>query len=185
MKEARCVLVFFVGVSGLLLLAASVSAQPSTSRGGDVVLEHCLANCFGLGNQAQIEPCMIRCEDAAATTPVNDGVTLSSEEYVERWGDGVITTASACHSTTPCPPEYDSCAGWSGYTTCGDPFCGVYRYCCAYGPVGGGPSPALPNCELFGDALRGYKERYQVCFNAAGQSCTQYERTLTFLGCGC
>jgi len=184
MKEARCVLVFFVCLSGLLLLAASASAQPSTIA-GDIALDHCMANCFGLADQARVEPCMIRCDNAAATRPRDEPVTLSSEEYLERWGDRVILPASACHSTTPCPAEYDSCASWSGYTSCGDTFCGIYRFCCANGPVGG-PAPSLPNCDdLFGDALKGYKERYRVCFNAGGQSCTEWERTTVFLGCGC
>ena len=29
------------------------------------------------------------------------------------------------------------------------------------------------------------RERFRVCFNAIGQSCTEWQRTMITLGCGC
>lgn len=181
MREVRYVSVFLVGVSGLLLFAAVAPAQPTPFEGIDPAYDRCLTNCFGLEDQEHFAACAIQCNNAAAMRPGDDEVTLSSEEYVERWGDGVITTAGACHSTTPCPPEYGSCAGWSSFSDCGTPVCSGFTYCCELGPSGG---PSMPICPRE-PALRQYREHYQVCFNAAGQSCTQYARTSIVLGCLC
>lgn len=184
MKEVRDVLVFVVVLSGLLLFAPAVWAQPPVATGIDAVHDQCLVNCFGREDQSQMLGCLIGCDNAAAERVGDEEVTLSSEDYVAQWGNGGVTAASACHSTAPCPAEYDSCASWSSYSNCGDPYCGIYRYCCAdLGPTG--PQPNIPNCELFGDALRQYRERYRVCFNASGQSCTEYQRTSVVAGCGC
>jgi hypothetical protein len=85
-------------------------------------------------------------------------------------------TKAACHPITSCQPNYPSCASWSGYTDCDDPFCGIGIHC---GDDCGefGPCP--------GDALKQRRERFRVCFNAQGQSCTEWSRTMITLGCGC
>jgi len=185
MKEVKDVLVFVVVLSGLLLFAPAGWAKPPAVAGVDVVHDRCLVNCFGLEDQSQMLGCLIGCDNAAAERTVDEEVTLSSEEYVARWGNGGVTAASACHGTAPCPAEYGSCASWSSYTACGGPYCGTYIYCCEpLGPTG--PAPSAPNCDFYyGDALRQYKERYRVCFNASGQSCTEYQRTSYIIGCGC
>lgn len=189
MREAKLVPVLFAGLPLLLLSAAAISAQPADFGGIDPAHEVCIANCVGIGDFEQSLSCLIGCDNSAAVRSLDEEeVTLSSEEYVARWGnglvtaagEGLITTAGACHDTTPCPSEFASCASWSSYSDCGDPFCSVARFCgddcgwCEFGP-----------CPCFGPALRQWRERFRVCFNAAGQSCTEYQRLGTVLGCGC
>jgi hypothetical protein len=82
--------------------------------------------------------------------------------------------ADTCHSTTPCGSAYPSCAGWSGYSDCGDPICGIYRWCGDCGDPFG--------WDL---ATRQRRERFRVCFNQFGQSCTEYQNILVLVACGC
>jgi hypothetical protein len=85
------------------------------------------------------------------------------------------TAAAACHSTTPCGTAYPSCGSWSGYANCDDPLCSAAANC-------GNPCTG-PLC--FGPAVRQFQERFRVCFNASGQSCTEYQQTFPVLHCGC
>ena len=133
----------------------------------------CTASCFGLQEKTGIAGCLMGCDNAAATCTCDGQATLRSEDIRPR-PDLFGAKAAACNSTTLCGTEYASCATWSGYYNCGDPFCGFARGC--------------GDCEDFpcpGPALKQYQERYQVCFNAQGQSCTQYQRLQLNLGCGC
>lgn len=186
MKAVKVGFVLLFGVSGLLLTMVAASAQSMVLGTVDVIHDRCVANCFGLEGSDQIVACAMGCDNAAAMTLPDDKVTLSSEEYVARWGNLLATKAGACHSTTACPAEYGSCGTWSSYSDCGDPWCGVWRLCdCYLGPAGS-PSPNMPICDPgFGDALRQFRESYRVCFNASGQPCTEYQRTSVVLGCGC
>lgn len=151
------------------------AAQPQMSEACASTQEQCTVDCLGRGDRGSMVACLMGCDNAAALCARDDQPTLSSEWYAEQFGNLLATKAGACHDTTPCSSEYGSCGSWSGYSDCGDQYCGVYRYC------GGGCGEPL----CFGDATRQWQERYRVCFNGAGQSCTEYQRVSTVVGCGC
>lgn len=148
--------------------------QAASCRACGVALERCSANCSGLEGKEEIVACQIGCDNAAATCSCDEKVTLRSEDLVEDsfW----VGTATTCQSTTPCGPDYPSCASWSTYSNCDAPFCGIQKGC-------------AEECETefgcFGPATRQLRQRFRVCFNALGQSCTEYQRTNISLGCGC
>ncbi|GMU05621.1 hypothetical protein [Corallococcus caeni] len=81
--------------------------------------------------------------------------------------------AAACEPTTTnncVNAGYGACGNWSAFADCGDlsecNFTGCrIRY------------------DVYGSQIQG-KNRYRVCFNAAGQSCTEFEQT-TSIVCGC
>lgn len=104
---------------------------------------------------------------APAVTPRSD--------LVPQWARQVVEKADACHSTTPCGSAYPSCASWSGYSDCGDPLCGIYRWCGGCGDPFG----------CWDEATRQRRERFRVCFNEFGQSCTEWQNTLVLVACGC
>jgi hypothetical protein len=155
--------------------AAVVPAQAARCGACALAQESCSAKCFGREDKAGVVACLTGCDNAAATCSCDAEVTLSSEDLVAKmpW---LSDKAAACHSTTPCGSAYPSCASWSGYSDCDDPFCGVYRWC------GDCPDPEF---GCFGPALRQRRERFRVCFNELGQSCTEYQRTSVVLGCDC
>lgn len=144
-----------------------------------VALDACSANCNDLAEPGLSRSCLSRC-DAAATTCFGDPApTLSSERYLAHWGDALVLTKSApaCNDTTPCPAEYGSCGSWSGFYDCGDPYCGVSSLCKICDEWG--------QCTAGGPATKQNRERYRVCFNQQMQSCTEYQRGIQTLGCGC
>jgi hypothetical protein len=174
-------LTVFLGVLAVAALGAAAPAAAASCGGCGVILEHCNANCQGLKAKDEVVTCLMACDNAAAACSCDEPVTLRSEDVVAMGlaagGQGWLT--EACHSTTPCGPAYGSCAGWSAYYDCGDPYCGTYKWC---------EDP--PFCEApdicFGPATRTDRERYRVCFNASGQPCTEYQRiTGSLQGCGC
>ena len=85
---------------------------------------------------------------------------------------------AACHGTVSCQPNYPSCASWSGYSDCGDAWCGQQRPCgeCEYieGHLFCSPGPAWKQP----------RERFRVCFDQFGNSCTEWQQTL-ISSCGC
>jgi hypothetical protein len=176
MYKSSQVLTLIAALSLVLLPAATAQSQPAVSDSCVFDLDNCSVNCLGLEDPAKVETCMIGCSNAAATYSPDEKPTLDSEEFLARWGEDPFAKAGACHSTTPCPSEYASCGSWSGYSDCGDPYCGVYRTC-------GAPCPEYPFC--FGEATRQARERFRVCFNQQAQSCTEYQRTSIVLYCGC
>jgi hypothetical protein len=163
-------------VAVLILVFSVAPAQAERCRPCEVVHERCSGNCFGL-DKGEVGGCLMACDNAATTCSCDEAVTLSSEDFVARFGSSVaIDFAAACHSTTACGPAYPSCASWSGYSDCDDPFCGSVNGC---GEECGEFGPC------FGPGMKQRRERFRVCFNAQGQSCTEYQRTLLSLGCGC
>jgi hypothetical protein len=150
------------------------AAQPAMSEACAVTQEQCTVDCLGRGERGEMVGCLMGCDNAAAQCARDEEPTLSSEWYVEQLGNVLATKSGACHDTTPCPAEYGSCGSWSGYSNCGDPYCGVYRFC---------GSCQEPFC--FGEATRQRQERYRVCFNAQQESCTEWQRISTVVTCGC
>jgi hypothetical protein len=132
----------------------------------------CTSGCFAVEDKAGFVKCMMGCDNFGGNCACDQQGTLRSEDILPR--DSFAK--DVCHGTVSCQPDYPSCASWTSYFDCGDPFCGVYRFC-------------GENCETdicFGPALRQKTERYRVCFNALGQSCTEFQAgTNRLLGCGC
>jgi hypothetical protein len=86
-------------------------------------------------------------------------------------------TKAACHGNVSCQPNYPSCASWSGYSDCDAPFCGLGQGCgeCICDEF---------RCKCFaGPAMKQYRERFRVCFDQFGNSCTEWQRILTTLFC--
>ena len=169
----------------LVLSAAAVQAQTASCRPCAIAHEQCSVNCLGREGKA-VGACLIRCDNAAALCSCDEPATLISEDFVAKFGPQpgpepglkVVTDFSvACHSTTPCDSSYGSCANWSSYSDCGDQFCGIV--------IGCGECNEWGQCEAGGPGLKQFRERYRVCFNELGQSCTEYQRSSTSLGCGC
>lgn len=171
----------FVATAMFLLAfsAATAEAQVAGCRACAIAQERCAVNCFGREDKRAMTSCLIGCDNAAALCSCDEPDILSSEEYVARFAPELITDlkAAACHSTTPCGSAYGSCAAWSSYSDCGDPFCGIAFGC--------GECNEWGQCEAGGPAEKQYRERFRVCFNAQGQSCTEYQRTSSTGSCGC
>jgi hypothetical protein len=93
---------------------------------------------------------------------------------------GAISPLSGCQAPKTCAPQYGSCGSWSAYSQCSfqcnsDPWCSC------------GPDiPDQPPCEpnpYDTSALVSYNS-FRVCFNAQGQSCTEWRRAFSSY-CGC
>ena len=136
--------------------------------------QRCSATCFSLAEKGGVGECLMACDNAAATCTCDQAVSLQSEDLVS-WDWPDTAKAAACHGTVSCQPNYPSCAGWSGYSDCGDPQCGIYRWCGNCGDPFGCWDPAT----------RQPRERFRVCFNQSGQSCTEWQGTLVLVACGC
>jgi hypothetical protein len=166
---------FVVAILSILAFSAG-SAQAARCSPCRVVHQRCSANCFGL-DKAEIGGCLVACDNEAATCSCDEAVTLSSEDFVARFGPpGMTELTAACHSTTPCGSAYPSCASWSNYTACDDPYCVHFLHGC--GDCG-------PEDPCLGPGLQQRIERFRVCFNAQGQSCTQYQLSFVTQQCGC
>lgn len=136
---------------------------------GALADQKCFATCFANVDKGKMGACLTACNNAAA-------VTLRSEDLVQ-WGLVSINKA-ACHESVSCQPNYPSCASWSSYSTCGDPFCEFQFACgeriCYEGGIcvpQGGPARHEPY------------ERFRVCFDQFGNSCTEWYR-LNIYSCG-
>jgi len=173
----------------LVLSAAAVQAQEAACRPCAIAQERCSVNCLGREGKA-IGECLVKCDNAAAVCSCDAPATLNSEDFVAKFGPQpgpaanaeagikVVTDFSvACHSTTPCGSAYGACANWSGFSNCGDPFCGAGLGC--------GECDEWGHCEAYGPAMKQLRERYRVCFNPLGQSCTEYQLAATTGACGC
>lgn len=179
MRRSSLVLTLMTALPCLLLMGAAAHAQPEELEGACIVaLDVCSASCNDLGDRAQTARCLSRCDKAASVCLGDEEPTLSSEEYLAHWSDGLVFEMSgACHSTTPCPPEYGACASWSTFQDCGDPFCGISTLCPECDEWG--------QCTAGGPGMKQRRERYRVCFNQQQQGCTEYQHAMQTLSCGC
>lgn len=169
----------FVAVLSILVLsAAEVPAQTASCGPCEVAQERCSASCVGREDMAEVQACLIACDNAVAICSCDEAVTLRSEDVVVKspWRSTTALLA-ACHSTTACGSAYPSCGSWSGYSNCDAAFCGI-------GPACGDCSDPMSACQP-GPAMRQRRERFRVCFNSLGQSCTEYQRATITLSCGC
>lgn len=140
--------------------------------------KRCSTTCFSLAEKGGMGDCLTACDNAVATCTCDQSVNLRSEDLVS-WDWPDTTKAAACHGTVSCQPDYPSCASWSTYSNCGDPYCGSGPRCgeCTcdeWGHCFCGPGPAW----------RQSRERFRVCFDSLGNSCTEWQ-TFTSVSCGC
>jgi hypothetical protein len=138
----------------------------------------CSTTCFSLAEKGGMGDCLTACDNAVASCTCDQSVNLRSEDLVS-WEWPGTTKAEACHGTVSCQPNYPSCASWSSYSPCGDAYCGSGRRCgdCTcdeFGHCFCGPGPAW----------RESQERFRVCFDSLGNSCTEWQ-TFTSVACGC
>ncbi len=150
---------------------AVVPAQAAGCNGCALAHKSCSAACFGLRDKG-IGECMTACDSAAANCTCDQQVGLRSEELVNfEWPS---LAKAACHGTVSCQPNYPSCASWSSYSDCDDPWCG-------FGPKCGGQF-----CDEWGfcwwepgPAIKQRRERFRVCFDQGANPCTEWQQTLT------
>jgi hypothetical protein len=146
---------------------------PAQAKCGACAIAHksCSATCFGQ-DKAVMGQCLTACDNAAANCSCEQAVGLHSEELVNfEWPS---MTKTACHGTVSCQPNYPSCASWSAYSDCEDPYCGSGPKCgeCTcdeWGHCFCGPGPALKQ----------RRERFRVCFDQYSNSCTEWQQTIT------
>jgi hypothetical protein len=187
-QEHRCWTIAIAIVALLGVLPAAAEERVARGRDGAdgvrpgpglcgacaLAAEGCYGKCFDLDDKSGMRTCLSKCDNVAATCTCDEAVTLRSEDLVPfAWPN---VTKAACHPITSCQPAYPSCASWSGYSDCDDPFCGFAPQC-------GDDCPEFGPCP--GPAMKQRRERFRVCFNEFGQSCTEWSRTMINLGCGC
>jgi hypothetical protein len=178
MRESRLFLLLLAAL--MVSLGASASAQERSAALDDAclaALDVCSVDCTALDDGLQALTCLNRCDAAATICLGDDKATLSAEEYLAHQGYGLSFKAAACHSLTPCPPEYGACTNWSSFSDCGDPHCGISTLCKECDEWG--------QCTAAGPAMKQDRERFRVCFDQQMQGCTEYQRTSSTLGCGC
>jgi hypothetical protein len=150
------------------------AVAPDQAKCGGCVLAHksCSDTCFGLRGKEGMGICLTACDNAAATCSCDQAPGVRSEEFVNfEWPS---VAKAACHGTVSCQPNYPSCASWSGYSNCDDPFCG-------FGPKCGGQF-----CDEWGfcwwepgPAIKQRRERFRVCWDQFTNPCTEWQQTLT------
>jgi hypothetical protein len=135
-----------------------------------IVHKSCSETCFRQ-DKAVMGQCLTACDNAAANCSCDQAVGLRSEELVNfEWPS---MAKAACHGTVSCQPNYPSCASWSSYSDCDDPFCGFAPKC------------GECTCDEFrcfcgpGPAQKQRRERFRVCFDQFGNSCTEWQQILT------
>jgi hypothetical protein len=149
------------------------SPQAKGCRPCALAHQSCSATCFSLAEKGGMAKCLMACDNAAATCTCEQAVTLRSEDVVS-W-EWPSQAKAACHGNVSCQPAYPSCGSWSSYSDCGDPLCGIYRWCGDCGDIFG----------CWDLATRQPRERFRVCYNQYGQSCTEWETANFLVACGC
>ncbi|HEX6902246.1 MAG TPA: hypothetical protein VF789_21190 [Thermoanaerobaculia bacterium] len=160
--------------------AAFLAVAPEQARSCQrCVLAHqkCSTTCFSLADKVNMGSCLTACDNATSTCSCDESVTLRSEDVIP-WNPLDMNKA-ACNGNVSCQPYYPSCASWSGYSDCGTPYCGFGPKCgeCVcdeWGRCFCGPGPAWKYS----------RERFRVCFDALGNSCTEWQ-TYNYSACGC
>jgi hypothetical protein len=195
-RVLRCSAILILGFGLLLVLSAPAAADegprispqararfeavapPQAAGCSDCAFAYqtCSSTCFSLGEIGVMGKCLTGCDNAAAMCTCDQSVNLRSEDLVNfEWPNQFKAT---CHGNVSCQPNYPSCAGWSSYSDCGTPFCGNGPHCGECEWIEG---------KLFcppGPAWKQYRERFRVCFDQYGNSCTEWQQNL-LITCGC
>ncbi len=150
---------------------AVAPAQAAGCGACAIAYKGCSDACFGLPDKAGMGSCLTACDNAAAKCTCDQAVGLRSEEIVNfEWPS---EAKAACHGVVSCQPNYPSCASWSSYADCGDLVCGNAPKCgecyCDEFRCWCGPGPAWKQSS----------ERFRVCFDQYGNSCTEWQKIVT------
>lgn len=105
-----------------------------------------------------------------APTPAMLAAALTGDPVAMR---DAAATFGGCNAPTSCA-GFGSCGSWSAADYC-DASCGPALCKC---------NPRDPNCDPEGLRGRDTYQSYRVCFNPAGESCTEWKQT-TIAFCGC
>jgi hypothetical protein len=140
----------------------------------DLAHQKCFTTCFADMGKGKMGACLTACNNTAATCTCDGAVTLRSEDLVE-WGLVSITKAGwdDCHLPVNCQPNYPSCASWSSLSSCGDLFCDFSSHCGEFCDERGFCWPQG------GPAYFAPYERFRVCFDQFGNSCTEWQNQAT------
>jgi hypothetical protein len=198
-RELRCPSLFILGFALLLILPvlAAADEHPAASPAARALAEFaavappqaascvvcaaayqkCSTVCFGRADKSGLGACLNACDNAAALCSCDQVVNLRSEDLVDfEWPSAA---KAACHGSVSCQPNYPSCASWSSYSNCGDPYCGFFPHCgeciCDEFRCFCGPGPAIDQDQ----------ERFRVCFDQYGNSCTEWQKVKTLVYCEC
>ncbi|KFE70156.1 hypothetical protein [Hyalangium minutum] len=121
---------------------------------------------------------------------IPDGTVMSPElmsavlaKVPKPQGD-MLQPAAACMAAKTCTNlGYNSCGSWSATYNCGSlSTCNTFDTACRDCQYS--PDIGAVECTYLGGQNQG-KNRYRVCFNSAGASCTEYEYTSTKVCGGC
>jgi hypothetical protein len=97
--------------------------------------------------------------------------------------EGSVHAFAACQSTAAnscVNAGYTSCGSWTAYYSCGTtPVCNT-NGCRVYVP----PSESSPGHYVWQGSETFQRNRHRVCYNAFGQSCTEYQSSSSTV-CGC
>lgn len=161
---------------------ASAPTQATTCVSCALAHQQCFATCFAETEKERMGGCLTACNNAAATCTCDEPVTLRSEDLVEQ-GFVSFSEFTSCNPVVSCQPGYPSCASWSSYSGCGEPFCDLEEECedCSHCD----PEIEFPECLCNpGPAHHEIFERFRVCHNQFAEPCVEWQRTVGFL-CGC
>jgi hypothetical protein len=139
-----------------------------------LAFDKCFATCFAHLGKRTTGACLTACYKAAVTCTCDGAVTLRSEDLVE-WGLVSLNKEEACHGPVSCQPNYPSCAGWSPLYACGEPSCVQGSYTCLGCDEESCPEPPT--------VLAHHSERFRVCFDQFGNSCTEWQGGFSYPTC--
>jgi hypothetical protein len=155
------------------LVHGALPSQAASCDSCALAYQKCFATCFTDSSKRVQAACLTACDKAAARCTCDGAAILRSEDLV-RWGL-VSITKDGCHATSLCPSSFASCAGWSPTTACGPTYCQNETWCGACGDNG---------CDPSGPANYTPYEKYRVCFDPFGNSCTEWV-SFDAGNCGC
>jgi hypothetical protein len=162
---------FIVSLAVACSLGACTAAAPEPEPGPDVTAP-------GLDVTAP--------GDEEAAPAAEERIIAPTPEMLDAalFGDpeamAAVVPLSGCQAPSTCPSQYGSCSGWSNWAQCSlscnsNPWCGC-----------GPEHPDEPPCEPnpYETSALVTSNRFRVCFNSQGQSCTEWNRGFSSY-CGC
>jgi hypothetical protein len=101
--------------------------------------------------------------------PTQAMLTAALDDDPEAMRDAA-TSLAGCQAASTCPTEYGSCSSWSAGSQC-EVTC--FPGTCPCRPIWS------PDCEGVPPTDREvtWYNKFRVCFNASGQSCTEWQKT--------
>jgi len=134
----------------------------------------CLVLLLGSGCTGELpadDPVSAVAQDVQQSGRSDGSATAARSEDLVDGAAIQLAAAAACHAATTCP-GYGSCASWAAPYSCGSPTCtGTPCLRCT--------NAKDPDTCVDGAIRKTFTEAYRVCFNASGQSCTEFAETTT------